>query len=95
MRADLPCGDLDPNCNRTLKLLNEMANVDLAEFGISEKTQIFESGIVCVDEEMRQLKLGSDLIKRSIDVAKEQGAEYYFVHAVSRIIGYTSTVFLF
>lgn len=63
-----------------------MGDVDLSKFGISDKTKIYDAGAVCVNIKLRQLKIGSHLIQQSLQHAKDNGAEFYFVHAVSRLV---------
>ncbi|CAG5103334.1 Oidioi.mRNA.OKI2018_I69.chr1.g724.t1.cds [Oikopleura dioica] len=57
------------NSKRTEEFLAEMSNVDLEKFGVTDQSKIYSNGVVCVSETMRGKKIGSKLVKNSIEFA--------------------------
>ena len=75
--------ELHPNCNRTIQFLNDLGRTNLAAHGIDKDTVIFDAGAVCVRKDFRQYKLGTRLIEESFTMARDEGAQFYVVHAVN------------
>ena len=83
MEEELPYNGLHKNCNRTIQFLNDMGRTDLSAYGIDKDTVIFDAGAVCVRNDFRQFKLGTRLIEESLTMARDEGAQFYIVHAVN------------
>jgi len=82
-QAPLPFDDYHENLNRSLKCENDMAAVDLSQYGVNENSKVYDATALCVSTTMRRLKLGSRLIEESMNMARANGAEFYLVHVVS------------
>ena len=67
------------NNERFWRVAVEILSVDLSQYGVKEGMKYYDAGLLCTRVEMRELKLGTKMIERSIQMAKEAGADFYKV----------------
>jgi len=63
--------------------MEKVSEFDHTKYGITDESVLYEAGALCTMPKMRQLKVGSQLVEKSLKMAKDAGAEYYKVIVVS------------
>ena len=67
------------NNERFWRVAVEILSVDLSQYGVKEGMNYYDAGLLCTRADLRELKLGTKMIERSIQMAKEAGADFYKV----------------
>ena len=76
---------MSENVNRTRKFLSALTPDDLSAIGINSGTLICEGAAAVVAPEARQSDVGTQLLQRSLQLAKSNKAEFYVVHVVNSV----------
>jgi len=71
------------NNQRVMACMEKVSEFDHTKYGITDESVLYEAGALCTMPKMRQLKVGSQLVEKSLKMAKDAGAEYYKVIVVS------------